>query len=92
MSIPETQREAWEAQKITNKERREQVFRAIESSPTGRTLFELVVALNWPINRISGRVTELHKRGVIRDSGRRRINPASGKSGIVWEPTPETTT
>lgn len=51
----------------------------------GLTLFELVRKMEWPVNRISGRVTELRKAGKIIDSGARRVNPESGKSAVVWK-------
>lgn len=80
--IPETQLDAFRQLKNAN-EKRSLVFRAIDSYGS-LTLFELVKILQWPVNRISGRVRELSKQGKIKDSGLRRINPESGKSGIVW--------
>lgn len=67
----------------TLSEKRAKVYGIILERPS--TLFELCDSLNWPVNRVSGRVTELSKNGLIVDSGSRRINPNSGKSGIVWE-------
>lgn len=78
----DTQLEAYST--IKNKENKQWlVFRAIESY-NGLTLFELVKILGWPVNRISGRLRELVKQGKIVDSGWRRLNPESNKSGIVW--------
>ena len=80
--IQETQREAYHS--IENKEQKQElVFRAIKSY-NGLTLFELVKILDWPVNRISGRISDLTKQGKIKDSGSHRVNPESGKSGIVW--------
>lgn len=37
----------------------------------GATLAELVGLLSWPINRISGRVSELSELGYLREAGQR---------------------
>ena len=86
--IPETQREAYEDILPKLGEKRAVVYLAICDQPS--TLFELEGRLRWPINCISGRVTELKDRGLIAPvvdlSGNkvRRMNPISGKWGIVW--------
>lgn len=82
---PDTQLEAWQAIQDSLCKKQNEVLQVIKSAPkSGKTLFELVDALEWPVNRISGRVRELSQKGLIVDSGARRINPASGKNGIVW--------
>lgn len=48
------------------------------------TSFEVARILGQPINRISGRITELREKGKIKDSGERTINPDSGKRVIIW--------
>lgn len=79
---PETQINSYH--ELENKEQKQmRVLQAIKKNK-GATLFELCKILNWPVNRISGRVTELSKMGFILDSGIRKINPDSKKSGIVW--------
>jgi predicted Rossmann fold nucleotide-binding protein DprA/Smf involved in DNA uptake len=85
MTYPLTQREAYESIKTELPDKREEVRQVIHRSMYGLTLFEICQQLHWPINSVSGRVTELHKEGWIRDSGRRRVNPATDKSAIVWE-------
>ena len=80
----DTQIDAWDAIQDKLPDARGIVRNAIIGRPLGATLFELQSLLGWPINRISGRVTELAKRGLIQDGGTRRINPLSGKRGIVW--------
>ena len=80
-SIPETQRESWDAMQGGLSKRQEAVLAEIKANPS--TLFELSARLNRPVNCVSGRVTELKKRGEIVPVGR-RVNPASGKPGIVW--------
>jgi hypothetical protein len=80
--IPETQREAYDT--IRDKTaKQELVFRALDSY-SGLTFFELVKILGWSVNKITGRVNELVKQGRVVDSGERRKNPESTKSGIVW--------
>lgn len=80
--IPDTQRTAFNELKNAES-KRDLVFRAIDSYG-GLTLFELVKILQWPINRISGRVRELSKNNKIKDSDKRRVNPESGREAIVW--------
>jgi len=66
-------------------EKRRAVFGAIHrAGGRGSTLFELVDALKWPVNWISGRVTELKDAEFIYDSGDRRVNPQTRKLAIVW--------
>lgn len=82
--ISDTQRDSWESLQDTVEGKRRRVLDVISNSSRGATLFEICKVLGWPVNRISGRVTELRKNGRIVDSGYRRENPESGKSGIVW--------
>lgn len=83
--IPETQLAAWEKIQPTTEDKRTIVFEVIKNSKKGATLFEIKNTLGWSINRISGRVTELQDDDRIRDSGKRRVNPESGRNAIVWE-------
>lgn len=80
--IPYTQLDAYNT--ITEKEAKQLIVLKAILQNNGSTLFELVKILKWPINRISGRVTELKKQGKIVDSGLRKMNPESNKSAIVW--------
>ena len=53
-------------------EKRATVFQAILAcGARGATLRELVAALGWTINRISGRVSELANSGYLREVGAR---------------------
>lgn len=81
---PDTQMQAWQAIQESLPDKRRMVFSEVMARVNGLTLFELENILNWPVNRISGRITELCKAGHIMDSGRRRINPDSGKGAVVW--------
>lgn len=82
----DTQIDAWESIQDKLPESRSKVLSLIRSADGGATLFELVGWLGWPINRISGRVTELARDSLICDSGYRRVNPISGRPNIVWVP------
>lgn len=81
--IPETQKESWEKLSRFLGDRHKQVLKAIE--PQGSTLFELKDKLKLPTHYISGRLTELSRKGKIFDSGERKINPNSNKRAIVWK-------
>jgi len=83
--IPETQLAAWEQLQPTAEDKRTIVFEVIKNSKKGATLFEIKNTLGWSINRISGRVSELQDDDRIKDSGKRRVNPESGRNAIVWE-------
>ena len=83
--IPDTQLSAWDEIQNTVDGKRKIVYDVIKNSKKGATLFEIQKALGWSVNRISGRVTELQQEDKIRDSGKRRANPESGRNAIVWE-------
>jgi DNA-binding MarR family transcriptional regulator len=82
----ETQRAAWGALQDSISGKRAAVLEVIKSRE-GATMFEVAQALGWPINRVSGRITELCDRELVEDSGERKINPLSGKRVIVWKVT-----
>lgn len=85
MKTRDTQLDAWDQLQPKIGEARRLVLKMIAlKGAGGATLFELQTVLGWPVNRISGRVTELTKDGMIGDTGLRRVNPASGKRGIAW--------
>ena len=80
--MKQTQLEAYKS--IENKNVKQMtVLKAIKENK-GATFFELVEILDWPINCITGRVNELCKIGLVKDSGKTKQNPKSKKSGIVW--------
>lgn len=83
--IHDTQQGAWNDLQDTLGAKQAAVLAELERGPA--TLFELTRRLGMPVNRISGRITELSARGLIQDTGIRRINPESGKGGIVWRVT-----
>lgn len=84
MSYPDTQREAWDSIQETLPTSRLEVFKHIACfGAFGVTTMMVASRLGWPINCVSGRITELAKSGLIKDSGRRGINH-SGKKAILW--------
>jgi predicted transcriptional regulator len=84
MTIRDTQLEAWESIQESLPESRRSVLRVIENAGDhGITTFDTAEKLGWPINQVSGRITELNQVGIVTDSGRRGVNP-SGKRAILW--------
>jgi hypothetical protein len=55
-----------------------------KAGPSGVTGDEIAAALGWNRFRVRPRTSELRTARRIVDSGRRRKNPASGISAIVW--------
>lgn len=82
MTYRDTQLAAYDEVLPTLSDKRKTVYDVIASRPSA--LWEICNTLRWPVNRVSGRVTELSGLNLIVDSGDRRVNPASGKNGIVW--------
>lgn len=81
---PETQIEAWESIQDKLPESRREVLHVIAAAGAlGISTVAISETLKWPINCVSGRITELHDSGLVKDSGRRCINP-SGKRAILW--------
>lgn len=78
----DAQKTAWSDVQEKLGVRQQEVLKTLRYAPA--TLCEIASRLHVPINRISGRVTELCKAGLVQDSGTRRINPESGKTNIVW--------
>lgn len=79
----DTQRQAYQDLQENVSGRRAEVLREITNSK-GLGLWEISEKLGWPINSVSGRVTELVKLGHVFDSGLRGLNPHSGKRVILW--------
>lgn len=81
-NISDTQKESWDSLQPTLGEKQKAVLDVINIKPS--TLFEIACTLRWPVNRVSGRISELRDAGLIVDTGLRRVNPDSGKRGIIW--------
>ena len=80
---PDTQTDAWAAIQAKLPECRRRVLYCIDVN-RGLPLWAVCIYLGLPVNRVSGRITELRKEGLLKDSGRRLINPDSGYPAIVW--------
>lgn len=81
--MTEAQLNAWDSIQPTLTNKQAVVYLAICNRPS--TLFELSYALGWPINCVSGRVSELTEKLLVKGSGNARVNPLSGRPGTVWE-------
>lgn len=67
---------------------REAVLKTIKHEPV--TVHECAARLNMPVATVQPRFSELRKMGMIEDGGDRRLNQASGKRAIVWQPVCDT--
>lgn len=68
-----------------NLPRREaQVYCALRDHASGLIDPEICQRTGLPVNVVTGARNALVDRGLVADSGRTRVNPASGKRGIVW--------
>lgn len=81
----DTQFSAWNDIQDSIGAKRLRVLNVIKSSEEGKTNFEIARTLSIPINQVTGRVRELCESGLVEDSSVRRVNPDSGKNGIVWK-------
>lgn len=64
---------------------RTKVLGVLVAHPSGLTADEVAARLDESILSIRPRVSELHARELVTDSGRRRLN-GSGRSAVVWVP------
>lgn len=84
MSYPQTQLEAWASiQENLPDARRAVLLTILNAGKHGISTIAISEKLGWPINCVSGRITELKRVGLVEDSGRRCENP-SGRRGILW--------
>ena len=87
--IPATQRAAHKEILPELSDKRLQVYNIIADAKRGIALYLIAEKLHWPINCVSGRVTELHDLGYIVDSGQRETNPHTKKRVILWKCAPQ---
>ncbi len=82
--MKDTRKESLESIAVVLPERRFKVYEAIKNSFDGLSVYDIVALLGWPINCVSGRISELARDKHILDSSRRKVNPGSGKRCVVW--------
>ena len=78
--------EAWTAVLTTLGKRQRRVLKTIIAA-RGRksTLFEIARAMKCEKNAISGRITELCRRGLIYDTGESRPDNTTGRNHTVYK-------
>lgn len=81
--MTDTQLESWDQLQEFLPEKRRRVFGEIRSRIKA-TEFQVAKALGVPTHYVSGMITRLRDDGIVADSGERTINPASGRSVILW--------
>ena len=83
--IRDTQKAAWSfiLPKLAQKQR-EVLLCVAGRGSEGATIYDVSESLKWPLNSVSGRLTELEDKGAIFDSTRRRASSYSGKPCVVW--------
>ena len=82
--FPATQRDAYKAILEKLPERRRAVLSALIAEPEGLTTQEICNRLGWPINCVSGRISELKEAQLVEASGKTRRNDLSGRPVTVW--------
>jgi predicted transcriptional regulator len=85
MNYRDTQLSSWEDLQDSLGARQMKVFSVIKARKKGLTSVEVAKIMKVPINCVVGRITELNNKGLVLDSGRRALNPDSGRKIIVWE-------
>jgi hypothetical protein len=81
MSVRDTSLEAYQDILPTLSDRQKVVL-AIVSRPMCN--YQIAEKLAWPINRVTGRVTELCEKGLLFDDGK-RPGPPSGRNVHYWK-------
>lgn len=82
MSVTDTSLQAFESVKPQMNELQALTFKALSSRK--QTNAELAESTGLYLYTVSPRVTELVKKGLVRDSGERRTT-TRGRKAIVWE-------
>lgn len=82
---PDTQKQAWTDLQDKLSQKQISVLYAIKALGGKASLWQITNLLKWPINNISGRVTELKREKMIIDSGERSVNPKTMKKAIIWK-------
>src|SRR5215469_1253421 len=85
-SVQDTSFKAWRDLQEKLPAARKEVFDTISAHPNS-TLTELATILHRPVNRVSGRITELRKAKLIEDGGKRR-DRITGNTAHNWRVKP----
>lgn len=83
MTVANTSRMAYDAIKDTLNEKQSIVYEALQELGIASNE-QIAEYLNWPINRVTGRVTELHKLDMVGVAG--VTVGKSGHSAKLWAP------
>lgn len=82
--IQDTSLEAYRGIVATVRGRQAEVLRTFGGSADGLAAHEIAEVLREPKAWVMPRITELKKLGLVVKSMDRRVDPSTGKSGIVW--------
>ena len=78
----ETQLESFKSH-LPNAERKRMIVLEEIRKNGPMTCQEVAESLSWPINCVSGRISELSSRSLI-STNESKINPNTGKKNAVW--------
>lgn len=81
MTVASTSRQAYDKIMGTLSDKQEQVYEALKELTTA-TNDEIADFLGWPINRVTGRVTELRNKDLVTVAGLGKSK--AGFSAKVW--------
>ena len=80
--IQQTSLQAYEQVKINKSQ--QTILRVLRASKEPMTNALVGVILNWPINRITPRVLELRRKGMLKDAGVTTC-PVTGGKAHAWK-------
>ena len=81
--VTDTQRESWEQTQEKMGAQDARILAAIRESQ-GLANYELCGIVGRPAHGVSGSLTRLRERGLIEDTGDRKLGPSTARKQIVW--------